>query len=169
MECRKRRRLCSLFADEAHQFFPSVYEMGGCLSRNAVNTPDVVVDELKTPLVDDLLAPLDTTLEITAPSYAVRFLFSNSILTVGKEVPLWGHVALSLIKNNNIYAVKVIFNADDVMDYYIQDECLFISVDTMMDAARGKELTSFLLPCSLHFTRICVIKPKSLPSLLQRT
>ena len=143
--------------------------MGGCLSRNAVNTPESVVDELKVPLVDDLLAPLDETVETTAPSYAVRFLFSNFILTVGKMVPLWGHVALSLIKNNDIYAVKVIFNADDVMDYYIKDECLFISVDTMMDAARGKELTSFLLPCSLQFTRICVIKPKSLPSLLQRT
>lgn len=143
--------------------------MGGCLSRNAVNTPDLVVDELKTSLVDDLLAPLDEAEKAMAPSYAVRFLFSNYTLTVGKEVPLWGHVALSLVKNNDIYAVKVIFNADDVMDYYIHDECLFISVDTMMDAARGKALTSFLLPCSLQFTRICVIKPKSLPSLLQRT
>ena len=143
--------------------------MGGCLSRNSVNTPDVVVNELKTPLVDDLLAPLDETVEMMPPSYAVRFLFSNYTLTVGKMVPLWGHVALSLVKNNDIYAVKVIFNADDVMDYYIQGDCLFISVDTTMDSARGNALTSFLLPCTLHFARICVIKPKSLPAPLQRT
>lgn len=157
-------------AETMLQFFPNVYEMGSCWSRNAVqiaanipdtsdtsNTSDTVTNDLETPLNAVVLPP--------PPSYGVKFLFSNYTLTIDTTVPLFGNVALSLVENDALYAVKVVFNADDAMDYYVERECLFILVDTTMDA-RGTAMTSFLIPCSLAFTRICVVKPKSMPPLL---
>lgn len=149
-------------AEMTHQFFPNMYEMGSCLSHTMIVE---LPDELTLPLTQE--PTILVTEDVPTPiSYSVKFLFSNYTLSLDTTVPLFENVALSLVNNNNMYAIKVVFNADDVMDYYIEHECLFILVDTTMDAARGKDMTSFLIPCSLAFTRICVVKPKSLPPLL---